>query len=439
VFNRLLASCLAYWTGGDRERVERLFGESALGQRAKWRKRADYRDKTIDKAMQGVRGDAGDPGASANHLGTANTAPPPRPALPSHTLGDLALRPELPHRSPNGKVSVAVSVTAPGGEPVDRITVSDSASGKREAVKALKALAPGTDPGPIIGRILAGAAAAVDQEQAAPRRGPTVADILAEKVPPRFRLVFRTERGAYSEKRGAEITAADFAKFCPRWLVDACGKAVNCPPNRLTLHRIMRAELESLWATLVEALPTEDQANVGPKSPAAKRFRGKVEEVLTDTITFEAHRTLMGTSGEAVSARSSLIERVRAEAEPYLKRRQRPAKRERWRQAQRSFDCWWRPATVKGKTTILIGLRFRIGFQTKKVLPGVVDQESFRRQCERAGISVRIKGGRLTDGSRLVVLAPRFVRKLLAQPRALWRPLPPAGGGTPPPPGGGKP
>jgi len=48
-----LALCgkLAFWTGGDRQRIERLFSQSGLGQRDKWTDRPDYRDRTIEKAL----------------------------------------------------------------------------------------------------------------------------------------------------------------------------------------------------------------------------------------------------------------------------------------------------------------------------------------------------------------------------------------------------
>jgi len=52
-----LALCrlLAFWTGGDPERIERLFSQSALGQREKWQTRADYRRETIQTALQSLR------------------------------------------------------------------------------------------------------------------------------------------------------------------------------------------------------------------------------------------------------------------------------------------------------------------------------------------------------------------------------------------------
>jgi primase-polymerase (primpol)-like protein len=46
-----LMNMLAYWTSRDASRMEAIFGRSALGQRDKWRHRADYRQRTIDRAI----------------------------------------------------------------------------------------------------------------------------------------------------------------------------------------------------------------------------------------------------------------------------------------------------------------------------------------------------------------------------------------------------
>ena len=51
-----LALCrlLAFWCGNDPARIERLFLQSALGQREKWRTRGDYRHQTIQTALQSL-------------------------------------------------------------------------------------------------------------------------------------------------------------------------------------------------------------------------------------------------------------------------------------------------------------------------------------------------------------------------------------------------
>lgn len=49
--DQALCNLLAFWTGGDPHRIERLFGQSGL-VRDKWRDRPDYRERTIRKAVQ---------------------------------------------------------------------------------------------------------------------------------------------------------------------------------------------------------------------------------------------------------------------------------------------------------------------------------------------------------------------------------------------------
>jgi hypothetical protein len=79
---------------------------------------------------------------------------------------------------------------------------------------------------------------------------------------------------------------------------------------------------------------------------------------------------------------------------------------------------WWRPIQAGDTCRILIAIRHRIGFQTKKVLPGVVNQESLRSQCDRAGVLENILevNDRLTDGTQLVILSQPFTREIMALP-----------------------
>lgn len=49
--DQALCNLLAFWTGGDEQRIERLFSQSGL-VREKWRAREDYRDRTIRTAVQ---------------------------------------------------------------------------------------------------------------------------------------------------------------------------------------------------------------------------------------------------------------------------------------------------------------------------------------------------------------------------------------------------
>jgi hypothetical protein len=50
-----LCGTLAYHTRGDAARIEALFSRSALAGRKKWRTREDYRKRTIEKAIRGLK------------------------------------------------------------------------------------------------------------------------------------------------------------------------------------------------------------------------------------------------------------------------------------------------------------------------------------------------------------------------------------------------
>src|SRR5690606_31006881 len=53
--DQALCNMLAFWCGRDTERMDRLFRMSGLCRRDKWEERADYRQRTIDKAIAGCR------------------------------------------------------------------------------------------------------------------------------------------------------------------------------------------------------------------------------------------------------------------------------------------------------------------------------------------------------------------------------------------------
>jgi hypothetical protein len=427
--------CWAIRHGIDRDLVYRRLAR--LGKTAE--RGQGYFDDTWEAAEEEVRRN-GTPAPSANGTGTSRTARTPPPALKPYPLGTLTLHPESPRRT-SSKVSVAVVVKDAAGKPIGRVSFSDSANGQKEAAKALARHAPTVDPSPAVAAILADAADAADQLATCTPTGPAIADVLREMVPPCFEFAFRCTRGAFSNRRGEEISAADFTQYVPAWLQRACERAVDCPRrdnrevNRLLLLKTMSAELRGLWASIIEELPTEEEANVGPASPAAKRFKRVMVEVLTSGVQFEVEKSALGTgaTGTVYASRTNIIERIRHQADPYLSGQDRPGKREYWRRVQHAFDAWWRPALLRsGKVVILIACRWMIGFQVHRVHPpGVHDQESFRKQCEKSGLSTKLKRVycRLQDGERLVPLAPRFTRELMALPVRREQPE------TPPKPG----
>jgi putative DNA primase/helicase len=66
-----LVKYLLILTDGDRSRAEALFDQSALGRRAKWKERADYRDRTFEKAANGFQAWQDDPACNGTTTGPA--------------------------------------------------------------------------------------------------------------------------------------------------------------------------------------------------------------------------------------------------------------------------------------------------------------------------------------------------------------------------------
>ncbi len=69
--DQALACLIAFYTR-DATRIEGIFSQSALGQRDKWRYRADYRERTIRAALDFVSGVATTPGAIDVHTRTTS-------------------------------------------------------------------------------------------------------------------------------------------------------------------------------------------------------------------------------------------------------------------------------------------------------------------------------------------------------------------------------
>ena len=57
VADMALMSILPFWTHGDRAQMERIFSRSVLAQRDKWQEREDYRERTINKALETWNGE----------------------------------------------------------------------------------------------------------------------------------------------------------------------------------------------------------------------------------------------------------------------------------------------------------------------------------------------------------------------------------------------
>src|SRR5262249_9877485 len=383
---------------------------SVLGQREKWTSRADYRRRTIDIALSGgvechshpePNGQAANEDATEHHPDTNNQTGSDKAASPpfSVQLHDLTLTVISASTTPSGKLSASVSIVK-NGERIDEFTLTTSPSSKKAAREAVALHLDSPNRREIdqaLGKLIILARQKAQEPRAAPT-GNIIREILREKVPPCFDLAFRCTRGAWSNRRGEEVTSALFTTSTRDWLRGACEQAIDCPRragevNRLLLGKLVKFELGVVWSTTLQTLPTEEAANSSPTSPAARRFHRMMIEVFSDLIQFEVEKSAVGTPAATVyAARTSIIERIREAAVPCTPGNTQPGKRVPWRRVQKT-DVWWKPTLVGNKVRIMIAARWRIGFQTKKVLPGVHDQESFRRQCEKSGLARKGKRG----------------------------------------------
>jgi hypothetical protein len=135
-----LLAILAFWTGGDAERMERLFGGSELARRGKWIDRAGYREVSIGNAIRLNAGNSPDladfevngstvtfkpkapperprwqrpqeapaPGANGSGNGKHNGAPTPPAAGEAKDEPENAAKPDDKHRA-GDKVEVAAN------------------------------------------------------------------------------------------------------------------------------------------------------------------------------------------------------------------------------------------------------------------------------------------------------------------------------------------
>jgi len=80
-----LALCceLAYWTRGDRDRIDRLFRQSGLYREDKWEGREDYRERTINAALEQVT-------EFYNPLYSLDEPPPDSEPIPDEVLDTMA-------------------------------------------------------------------------------------------------------------------------------------------------------------------------------------------------------------------------------------------------------------------------------------------------------------------------------------------------------------
>jgi hypothetical protein len=351
-------------------------------------------------------------------------------------IGALTIRHGRARQTKSGKWCVPAEVYR-GGSLVTVLQVTSTLSSLDDPARLLTQFDPSVDRdaaktalAEVLGRAVHQAA------EAAPATGPTVREVVADRVPKLLQLSHRTARGLWSEAQGGrEVSRAEVVTFTPSVLIDECAAAADVPRDssgnaiRPDLVRAVQGELAILWSDLCCRLPLATGAELGADTEAGRRFREAMTLLWTRTATFEVTKTAEGDR----AARASLVSRVRTAFAPYRSAQQNPGGREPWREVQGAFSAWWRPSLRDGELVALLALRWELVGQIGQELPGVTDQASLTRLGTRYGVLDPEPGvGTVLSGgtTRLAVLAPSFAQELLENP-AEWAAESDADGGPP--------
>jgi hypothetical protein len=336
-------------------------------------------------------------------------------------LGPLTLRLAHARRTGSGRLHITVAITE-GGKPRDELDISNTESARQKAAARLRQML-GADAearervdAAIAELIVAGSKDAAT----APDKGvPPVLEVVRQLVPDLLDVRFRTERGGlWSERERREITRAEFITGYGTRLLEAVAKLspVQPPGGILDFVQPVRCALEIVWTDLRTHKPEEVDANLGKDSAAAAAFWETVSWAWRKPKTFEKAKTV----DAEVAALSSLIQRVKTAAVPYLGAKVLPNKREKWREAKPAFPAWWRPVIAEdGQPAIRLAMRWDLPRHMDVALPGVHDQLAFSTLGERYGVfdqnppvSEVAEGGT----KRVAVLTRERTDELLAAP-----------------------
>jgi hypothetical protein len=207
-------------------------------------------------------------------------------------VGPIRLEPERPYQTPRGKIIVPILIYK-GDVLASRVTLSDSSYGRGAASKLIAKRLPEDSEQraaleEAIDGIIADAVIALRAgDEAADGADERIADIVRRTIPGQWKLVHRTARGAWSEIKATEVTRSEFVAHTPTWLLAEAALAADAPPDRLTLLKAVRAELEICWADLLQDLPRLADADLGADTEAAARFHQAMVTLWTATMTFE--------------------------------------------------------------------------------------------------------------------------------------------------------
>jgi hypothetical protein len=227
-----------------------------------------------------------------------------------------------------------------------------------------------------------------------------------------LRFTYRTARGLWSEAEDREMSRADVLAFVPSELMRSAALGCDAPEDDLMLLRAVENALKVLWSDLRRTL--KPAAELNEETPAGRVFKDAVNRIWKTMKTWEAPRDGDKTSP---ARRVSLAGVVQRDARGYLTGTQVPKGRLKWIQVRQDVGLWWRPVVLEsGECTILLAMQYCAAEQVGIKVPEVDNEDSFGRLGRSYGVfadtcPVR---DRLTDGTRLCVLASQVSANLLA-------------------------
>ncbi|MHB1158465.1 MAG: phage NrS-1 polymerase family protein [Phycisphaerales bacterium] len=290
-----LALCahLAFWTGRDEQRMDRLFRGSGLF-REKW-DRADYRERTVQKAVSDCH----------QVYGGRSDAPAVTPLIDGPC--GVQLRAVEVRRTPsryNGRFEIWID----GQDSAFELTGSDTANTIKTAMSqlltALNAARPDhrvTDEQSAqfrgwLTKILSRKSleslqrtlevrSADATNAAAIGGGQTMYEIALTHMREALQLAFVDDGGnIWSERLGRFLTRNDFTSHVDPQLLAKLSPAVNyaaptdADPTKPIRH--LQLELKAVWTALIQSLPSEIAATtLGPDSKAAGFFRDTIHRI----------------------------------------------------------------------------------------------------------------------------------------------------------------
>jgi hypothetical protein len=243
-----LCGLLAFWTGGDRERIDRLFRASGLYREEKWGAREDYRERTLDFVLEG--------------------------------------------RTEFYTPRVALVRMRGGGDPADGRSANGRAAG-----------CPGSN-----GHCAPAGAPTVEQPEGKPTIHAMILAFFGRKYDPIFRRRSGAATTIYSRSLGRDVRASEACYSANGTFIESLAGAKDAPRYRDELPRAYRLWAPVAWTDLVDGLDDE-QEGAEVADAAQEEFRAKVADALHTPVSFGRHYDKDDPGGEGTDTqRRSLIE-----------------------------------------------------------------------------------------------------------------------------------